>query len=55
MVKIFSIIKFRNMRNTVDEQGSYCLLCTSDEVWSFLIRKTSLDELMNFWNILKAT
>ncbi|WP_274621362.1 sugar transferase [Enterocloster bolteae] len=26
--KIFSIIKFRNMRNTVDEQGSYCLLCT---------------------------
>ncbi|MFQ7226804.1 sugar transferase [Enterocloster bolteae] len=34
--KIFSIIKFRNMRNTVDEQGGVIAsYVPSDEVWSF--------------------
>lgn len=52
--RIFTIIKFRNMRNTVDERGE--LLSPMYRVTRFghFIRKTSLDELMNFWNILKG-
>lgn len=52
--RIFSIIKFRNMRDTVDERGE--LLPPMYRVTRFghLIRKTSLDELLNFWNILKG-
>lgn len=52
--KIFQIIKFRNMRNTRDERGE--LLPPSQRVTKFgkIVRKTSMDELLNFWSILKG-
>lgn len=52
--KIFTIIKFRNMTNEKDDSGN--LLPPSQRVTKFgkFVRKTSLDELMNFWSILKG-
>lgn len=52
--KLFTIIKFRNMRNTVDERGE--LLPPDQRVTKLgkFVRKTSLDELLNFWSILKG-
>lgn len=50
----FEIIKFRNMRNTRDERGE--LLPAAQRVTNFgkFIRKTSLDELLNFWSVFKG-
>ena len=50
--KIFHITKFRNMKNARDDRGE--LLPPSQRVTKFgkFVRKTSLDELLNFWNIL---
>lgn len=50
----FTLMKFRNMRNTKDENGD--LLHASLRVTKFgkFVRKTSLDELLNFWSILKG-
>lgn len=52
--KPFTLIKFRNMRNTTDETGN--LLPPSQRVTKFgkFVRTTSLDELLNFWNVLKG-
>ncbi len=52
--KQFSIIKFRNMTNETDEKGE--LLPASKRVTKFgrFVRKTSLDELLNFWSIFKG-
>ncbi len=52
--KTFKIVKFRNMKNTVDERGE--LLPPSKRVTKFgkFVRKTSLDELLNFWSIFKG-
>ena len=52
--KPFTIIKFRNMRNTCDERGE--LLPPDQRVTTFgrFVRKTSLDELLNFWSIFKG-
>lgn len=52
--KVFYIIKFRNMRNTKDEKGE--LLPPAQRVTKIgkFIRKMSLDELLNFWSILKG-
>ena len=52
--KIFEIVKFRNMKNTVDEDG--ILLPANKRVtkWGKFVRKTSLDELLNFWPVLKG-
>ncbi len=52
--KIFRIVKFRNMTNETDENGE--LLPPKDRVTKFgkFVRKTSLDELLNFWSILKG-
>ena len=52
--KIFRIVKFRNMTNETDEKGE--LLPPKDRVTKFgkFVRKTSLDELLNFWSILKG-
>ena len=51
--KEFELIKFRNMRNAFDANGE--LLPASLRVTEFgkFVRKTSLDELLNFWSILK--
>ncbi len=52
--KIIHIVKFRNMKNTRDSRGE--LLPPSQRITKFgrLMRKTSLDELLNFWSILKG-
>lgn len=49
--KPFTIIKFRNMRNTYDSSGH--LLPAAQRVTNFgrFVRRTSLDELLNFWSI----
>lgn len=50
----FTIIKFRNMVEKYNEQG--ILLPPEQRVtkWGKFVRKTSLDELLNFWSILKG-
>lgn len=52
--RIFKIVKFRNMRNTVDARGE--LLPASQRVTKFgkFVRRTSLDELLNFWSVFKG-
>lgn len=52
--KMFVIVKFRNMNEKKDEDGK--LLPPSQRVTKFgrLMRKLSLDELLNFWSILKG-
>lgn len=50
----FYLVKFRNMTNDKDEFGN--LLPPSERVTKFgkFIRKYSLDELLNFWSIIKG-
>lgn len=50
----FTLIKFRNMNNNVDKDGK--LLPPSQRVTKFgkIVRKLSLDELLNFWSVLKG-
>lgn len=50
----FTIIKFRNMTNDVDTNGE--LLPPGQRVtkWGGFVRKTSLDELLNFVSILRG-
>lgn len=50
--KVFVMTKIRNMTNERDENG--VLLPPEQRVtkWGRFVRKTSLDELLNFWNIL---
>ena len=52
--KPFKIIKFRNMRDAVDANGFW--LPISERVTKFgsFVRRTSLDELLNFYSILKG-
>lgn len=50
----FYLLKFRNMKETKDERGE--LLPAELRVTRFgrFVRKTSLDELLNFWSIFKG-
>lgn len=52
--KVFEIIKFRNMRIEYDENGD--LLPPDQRVTKLgkFVRKTSLDELLNFWSVFKG-
>ena len=52
--KFFNLVKFRNMTNERDSNGE--LLLPKDRVtkWGRFVRRTSLDELLNFWSILKG-
>lgn len=52
--KPFTLIKFRNMNNKTDENGR--LLPPSERVTKFgkIMRKFSLDELLNFVSVLKG-
>ncbi|MBP5282991.1 MAG: sugar transferase [Lachnospiraceae bacterium] len=52
--KYFTLVKFRNMNNKTDADGK--LLPPAQRVTKFgkIMRKLSLDELMNFWSVLKG-
>jgi len=52
--KPFVMIKFRNMNNNTDADGK--LLPAAERVTKFgkFMRKFSLDELLNFWSVLKG-
>ena len=52
--KHFTIVKFRNMNNKTDADGKP--LPPSQRVTKFgkIMRKFSLDELLNFWSVLKG-
>lgn len=52
--KEFVLVKFRNMNNKKDRDGR--LLPPSQRVTKFgkIVRKLSLDELLNFWSVLKG-
>ena len=52
--KPFTMVKFRNMTNERDADGR--LLPPSERVTKFgrLMRKYSLDELLNLWNVVKG-
>ena len=52
--KPFCITKFRNMTNEADAHG--VLLPPKERItrWGRFVRKTSLDELLNFWSIFKG-
>lgn len=53
-LKRIKIVKFRNMKIAYDERGE--MLPPSERVtkWGRFVRKTSLDELLNFWSVLKG-
>ena len=52
--KTFTMVKFRNMNNKTDADGK--LLPPSERVTKFgkIMRKLSLDELLNFWSVVKG-
>lgn len=52
--RYFTLVKFRNMNNRTDADGK--LLPPSQRVTRFgrIMRKLSLDELLNFWSVLKG-
>ncbi|MFQ3215228.1 MAG: lipopolysaccharide/colanic/teichoic acid biosynthesis glycosyltransferase [Marivirga sp.] len=52
--KIFEIIKFRTMKNTVDSSGVF--LADSERLTTFgeRLRSLSLDELLGLWSVIKG-
>lgn len=50
----FTLVKFRNMRNAEDENGEPLPAAQRVTRFGRLVRKTSLDELLNFWSVLKG-
>ena len=50
----FTILKFRNMKIAYDERGEMLPADQRVTKWGKFVRKTSLDELLNFWSVLKG-
>lgn len=53
-MKPFEIVKFRNMTNATDENGNLLPPELRVTKWGRFVRRTSLDELLNFWLVLKG-
>ena len=51
---LFNLAKFRNMTNETDENGELLRADLRVTKWGRFVRKTSLDELLNFYSILKG-
>lgn len=52
--KIFTLCKFRTMTDERDENGELLPDCVRLTKFGLFLRKTSLDELPELWNILKG-
>ncbi len=52
--ELFTMVKFRNMTNEVDENGVLLRADLRVTKWGKFVRSTSLDELLNFINIFKG-
>lgn len=52
--KKFTLVKFRNMRDAVDENGFWLSIDQRVTKFGSFVRRTSLDELLNFYSILKG-
>lgn len=52
--EIFELVKFRNMRDIKDENGDQLLPSMRVTKLGVFVRKTSLDELLNFYSIFKG-
>jgi len=52
--KLFTMIKFRTMTNTVDEKGNYLPDEKRIVPFSRFLRRTSLDEIPQLWNVIKG-
>ena len=52
--KLFTMVKFRNMNNKTDENGVLLRADLRVTKWGRFVRATSLDELLNFYNIFKG-
>lgn len=52
--KLFTLTKFRNMRDAVDEKGYWLPIHERVTRFGSFVRKTSLDELLNFYSIFKG-
>lgn len=52
--KPFTIVKFRNMTEERNEKGDFLPPEQRVTAWGKFVRKTSLDELLNFWSIFKG-
>lgn len=52
--RVFKLVKFRNMTNKTDENGVILPADQRVTKWGKFVRKTSLDELLNFWSIFKG-
>ena len=52
--KPFVLVKFRNMTNEKDENGVLLRADLRVTKWGLFVRSTSLDELLNFINVLKG-
>ena len=52
--KVFYIYKFRSMNNKKDKDGNLLPDSQRMTTWGKIIRKLSIDEVPQFWNILKG-
>ncbi len=52
--KGFTLHKFRNMTDEKDENGILLPSYERTTKWGAFVRKTSLDEFLNFWSVLKG-
>ncbi|MCM1191199.1 MAG: sugar transferase [Butyrivibrio sp.] len=52
--RVFTLYKFRNMTDEKDEKGILLPSYERTTKWGAFVRKTSLDEFLNFWSVLKG-